>query len=49
MRFPQPGATNVTEALAAPADGQTVGDLINGEAAIIGEKFELSPRRSRHR
>ncbi|ANP73004.1 MULTISPECIES: translation elongation factor Ts [Cryobacterium] len=35
------GATNVTEALAAPADGQTVGDLINGEAAIIGEKFEL--------
>ncbi|ASD22402.1 translation elongation factor Ts [Cryobacterium sp. LW097] len=35
------GATNVPEALAAPADGQTVGDLINGEAAIIGEKFEL--------
>ncbi|MGY4857177.1 translation elongation factor Ts [Cryobacterium sp. AP23] len=35
------GATNVAEALAAPADGQTVGDLINGEAAIIGEKFEL--------
>ena len=35
------GATTVAEALAAPADGQTVGDLINGEAAIIGEKFEL--------
>jgi elongation factor Ts len=35
------GATSVAEALAAPADGQTVGELINGEAAIIGEKFEL--------
>jgi elongation factor Ts len=35
------GATSVEEALAAPADGQTVGELINGEAAIIGEKFEL--------
>jgi elongation factor Ts len=35
------GATTVEEALAAPADGQTVGELINGEAAIIGEKFEL--------
>ena len=35
------GATTVAEALAAPADGQTVGELINGEAAIIGEKFEL--------
>ncbi|MBX0298645.1 translation elongation factor Ts [Cryobacterium sp. 1639] len=35
------GATNVAEALAAPANGQTVGELIDGEAAIIGEKFEL--------
>jgi len=35
------GATTVEEALAAPANGQTVGELINGEAAIIGEKFEL--------
>jgi elongation factor Ts len=35
------GATNVAEALAAPADAQTVGQLIDGEAAIIGEKFEL--------
>jgi elongation factor Ts len=35
------GATNVAEALAAPADAQTVGELIDGEAAIIGEKFEL--------
>jgi len=35
------GATTVAEALAAPADGQTVGELISGEAAIIGEKFEL--------
>lgn len=35
------GATSVEEALAAPADGQTVGELVNGEAAIIGEKFEL--------
>jgi elongation factor Ts len=35
------GATTVAEALAAPADGQTVGELIDGEAAIIGEKMEL--------
>jgi elongation factor Ts len=35
------GATTVAEALAAPANGQTVGELIDGEAAIIGEKMEL--------
>jgi len=35
------GATTVAEALAAAADGQTVGELIDGEAAIIGEKMEL--------
>ncbi|TFC60171.1 elongation factor Ts [Cryobacterium sp. TMT2-15-1] len=34
-------ATTVEEGLAAPVDGQTVGQLIDGEAAIIGEKFEL--------
>jgi len=36
------GATNATEALAADANGQTVDELIQGVAAIIGEKFELS-------
>jgi elongation factor Ts len=35
------GATTVAEALAAPSNGQTVGELIDGEAAIIGEKMEL--------
>ena len=35
------GASTVEEGLAAPVDGQTVGQLIDGEAAIIGEKFEL--------
>ena len=35
------GATTVEEALAAAANGKTVGELINDEAAIIGEKFEL--------
>ena len=35
------GATTVEEGLAAPVDSQTVGQLIDGEAAIIGEKFEL--------
>ncbi|TFC95820.1 MULTISPECIES: translation elongation factor Ts [Cryobacterium] len=35
------GATTIEEGLAAPVDGQTVGQLIDGEAAIIGEKFEL--------
>lgn len=35
------GAATVAEALAAPAGDQTVGELVNGEAAIIGEKFEL--------
>ncbi|MFC5928520.1 elongation factor Ts [Cryobacterium melibiosiphilum] len=35
------GATTVEEGLAALAGTQTVADLIDGEAAIIGEKFEL--------
>jgi len=35
------GATTVEEALAAAANDKTVGELINDEAAIIGEKFEL--------
>lgn len=35
------GATNAAEALAADADGQTVDELIQGVAAVIGEKFEL--------
>jgi elongation factor Ts len=35
------GATTVDEALAAPAGSQSVSDLINDEAAIIGEKVEL--------
>jgi len=35
------GASTVEEALAAPANGKTVAELINDEAAIIGEKFEL--------
>jgi len=35
------GATSVEEAVAAPAGDQTVGDLINDEAAILGEKIEL--------
>ncbi|MDY7528110.1 MULTISPECIES: translation elongation factor Ts [Cryobacterium] len=35
------GATSVAEGLAAPAGSQTVAELIDGEAAIIGEKFEL--------
>ncbi|TFD16536.1 elongation factor Ts [Cryobacterium sp. TMT2-10] len=35
------GTTTVEEGLAAPVDAQTVGQLIDGEAAIIGEKFEL--------
>jgi elongation factor Ts len=35
------GATSVDAALAAPADGKTVADIIGEEAAIIGEKFEL--------
>ena len=34
-------ATTVDEGLAAPANGKTVAELINDEAAIIGEKFEL--------
>ncbi|MET0783046.1 MAG: translation elongation factor Ts [Leifsonia flava] len=35
------GAASVEEGLAAPADGGTVADLIDGEAAILGEKIEL--------
>jgi elongation factor Ts len=35
------GATTVEEALAAPAGGKTVGDVIGEEAAILGEKIEL--------
>jgi len=35
------GAATVDEGLAAPADAKTVAELINDEAAIIGEKFEL--------
>jgi elongation factor Ts len=35
------GATTVDEGLAATVGTQTVADLIDGEAAIIGEKFEL--------
>src|SRR5699024_10403467 len=35
------GATNVEEALAADADGQTVAETIDGVAAILGEKMEL--------
>ncbi|HWL59766.1 MAG TPA: translation elongation factor Ts [Microbacteriaceae bacterium] len=35
------GADTVEAALAAPADGGTVGSLIDGQAATIGEKLEL--------
>jgi elongation factor Ts len=35
------GATDLEGALAAPAEGGTVADLIGGEAAILGEKIEL--------
>ncbi|TFV99334.1 translation elongation factor Ts [Orlajensenia leifsoniae] len=35
------GASSVEEGLAAPAAGGTVADLIDGEAAILGEKIEL--------
>ncbi|MFM6980089.1 MAG: translation elongation factor Ts [Micrococcales bacterium] len=35
------GAENVEAALAAAVDGKTVGDVINDEAAVIGEKVEL--------
>jgi elongation factor Ts len=35
------GAASVEEGLAAPAGTETVADLINGEAAILGEKIEL--------
>ena len=34
-------ATSVEDALAAPAGSKTVADLINDEAAILGEKIEL--------
>ncbi|MEX1079034.1 MAG: translation elongation factor Ts [Homoserinimonas sp.] len=35
------GATTVDDGLAAPAGAQTVGELVNDEAAILGEKIEL--------
>lgn len=35
------GAATVEEALAAPADGSTVADLIDQQAATLGEKVEL--------
>jgi elongation factor Ts len=35
------GATTVEEGLAAGAGSQTVADLINDEAAVLGEKIEL--------
>jgi len=35
------GATSVETAVAAPAGNGTVADLIDGEAAILGEKIEL--------
>ncbi|WP_223690267.1 translation elongation factor Ts [Leifsonia poae] len=35
------GATTVEDALAAPAGGSTVAELIGDEAAILGEKVEL--------
>jgi elongation factor Ts len=35
------GASTVDAGLAAPAGGKTVADLINDEAAILGEKIEL--------
>lgn len=35
------GAKSVEEALAAPAEGKTVGEVITEEAAIIGERIEL--------
>jgi elongation factor Ts len=35
------GATTVEEALAAPAGGRTVAEIIGDEAAILGEKVEL--------
>lgn len=36
------GAGDLASALAAPADGKTVENVINDEAAILGEKIELS-------
>lgn len=35
------GAKDLATALASPLDGKTVGDAINDEAAILGEKTEL--------
>ena len=35
------GATTVDEGLAAPVDGSTVADLIDQQAATLGEKVEL--------
>ncbi|QTX04497.1 translation elongation factor Ts [Agromyces archimandritae] len=36
------GATDVASALAAPADGKTVGEVIDEQAATLGEKVELA-------
>jgi len=36
------GSADVTSALAAPAAGKTVDDVITDESAILGEKLELS-------
>jgi elongation factor Ts len=35
------GSDNLEQALAAPLDGKTVAEVINDEAAIMGEKVEL--------
>ncbi|MEJ6490090.1 translation elongation factor Ts [Leucobacter sp. USCH14] len=35
------GASSVEEALAAPAEGKTVADVVTEEAAIIGERIEV--------
>lgn len=40
------GANNAADALAASAGDQTVAELIDGVAAVIGEKFELRNVRS---
>lgn len=37
----QAAAANVEDALAAPAEGKTVAEVVNDEAAIIGERIEL--------
>ena len=37
----QAAAASVEDALAAPAEGKTVAEVVNDEAAIIGERIEL--------